>query len=112
MSHPVPKELKGEERLFVIPGINIPVNKKSVIYNGPATLLAFIIGQISGNQLLFLFLLVVLNFVTYPLGNNKVSKKKFDNGFMDNDMLLKKFIKWKLNGGGNSYISHKFGGGS
>ena len=33
MGHPVPKELKGEERLFVIPWLNVPVNKKSIIYN-------------------------------------------------------------------------------
>lgn len=111
MAHPVPKDLKGEERLFVIPGVNAPVNKKSLMYNGPATLLAFILGQIFSNQILFLAFLVILNVLVYPLGNTKRSKKKFDNGFMSNDMYLKKLISWKMKKGGNVYIGHKLEGG-
>ena len=111
MAHLVPKDLKGEERLFVIPGFNAPVNKKSLIYNGPATLLAFVLGQLTNNQIVFLAFLVIFNIIAYPLGNSKISKKKFDNGFMNNDMYLIRLISWKLKGGGNEYVSHKFEGG-
>ncbi|MCQ4924839.1 hypothetical protein NE686_17185 [Tissierella carlieri] len=111
MGHPVPKELKGEERLFVIPGINKPINKKSLMYNGPATLMSYILGQVSGSLTAFVSFLIILNIIAYPLGNSKISRKKFDNGFMDKDMYLKKLITWKLRGGGNVYISHKFEGG-
>ena len=52
MSYPVPRDLKGEERLFVIPQFNIPVYKKSILYNGPATLVALLIGKVIGNQIL------------------------------------------------------------
>lgn len=107
MAHPVPKDLKGEERLFVIPGVNLPVTKKSLIYNGPATLIAVLIGKITGNQIAFLAFLIIFNVIAYPLGNTKVSRKKFDNGYMDNDMYLKKLIIWKIRRGGNVYVSHK-----
>lgn len=107
MAHLVPKDLKGEERLFVIPGLNLPITKKSLLYNGPATLLAFTIGKISGSQIAFLSFLIVLNIIAYPLGNTKVNRNKFDNGYMDNDMYLKRLLIWKLNKGGNIYISHK-----
>lgn len=110
MGHPVPKDLKGEERLFVIPGLNLPVNKKSLIYNGPATLLALILGRLTGNRIVFFSFLAILNVIVYPLGNSKRSKKKFDNGFMDNDMYLKQVLMWNIKGGGNIYISHKFEG--
>lgn len=111
MGHPIPKDLKGEERLFVIPGINIPVYKKSILYNGPATLIAVIIGQVVSNQLVFLTLFVLLNIIAYPLGNGKRGRKKFDNGFMNNDKLLRQLLMWKIKGGGNTYISHKREGG-
>lgn len=107
MGHPIPKELKGEERLFVLPGINLPIYKKSIIYNGPATLIAVAIGQISNNQIVFFAFFILLNVIAYPLGNGKRGRKKFDNGFMNNDKLLKRLLIWKIRGGGNTYISHK-----
>lgn len=107
MSYQVPKDLKGEERLFIIPGINAPFYKKSIIYNGPATLISAIIGKITGNTIMFVSTLIVLNLIAYPLGNFKRSKKHFDNGFMDNDKLIKRRIYWRIKGGGNVYVSHK-----
>lgn len=107
MGHPVPKDLKGEERLFVLPGFNVPVNKKSIFYNGPASLVAVVIGQATGNQIAFITFFVILNIIAYPFGNNKRSKKKFDNGFMNNDKYAKQRIIWWLRGGGSVYISHK-----
>lgn len=107
MAHPVPKDLKGEERLFVLPGLNLPVYKKSIIYNGPASLIAVAIGQVTGNQILFLTLFVILNAVAYPFGNGKRNRRKFDNGFMDNDKYVRQLILWKIRGGGNVYLSHR-----
>jgi hypothetical protein len=107
MAHPIPKDLKGEERLFVIPGINIPIYKKSILYNGPASLIAVLIGQYSQNQIAFLTFFILLNIAAYPFGNGKIRKKKFDNGFMNSDKYVKQRLMWKLKGGGNVYISHK-----
>jgi hypothetical protein len=108
MGHPVPKDLKGEERLFVLPGLNLPINKKSVLYNGPASLIAVAIGQVTGNQIAFLTFFVLLNVIAYPFGNSKRSRKKFDNGFMNNDKYVKQLMLWKIRGGGNVYLSHRF----
>ena len=107
MSDPVPQELKGEERLLVIPGLNLPLYKKSILYNGPASLIAVLIGKVTGNQIAFLTFFILLNIAAYPFGNGKVSRKKFDNGYMNNDKLVKQLILWKIRGGGNVYISHK-----
>lgn len=109
MGYPVPKDLKGEERLFVIPGINVPINKKSILYNGPASLLAVAVGKIANNVIVFLAVFIILNIIAFPFGNTKNSKRKFDNGYMDNDKLFKQKFLWKLRGGGNIYISHKRG---
>lgn len=107
MAHPIPKELRGEERLFTIPWVNIPVNKKSVIYNGPATLFAILIGRITGNITVFMGLGIALNLLVYPLGNSSVRNNKFDNGGMSYDKYLMANIRWKLRGGGNIYVGHK-----
>ncbi|MCK9470647.1 MAG: hypothetical protein M0Q88_02710 [Bacilli bacterium] len=108
MGHLVPKELRGEERLFVIPKIGVPVYKKSLTYNGPATLLAIILGKITGSETIFFGLFIILNILVYPLGVGRISRKTFDNGFMNKDMYYKQLLIWKLKGGGNIYISHKF----
>lgn len=108
MGYPVPKELKGEERLFVIPKINVPITKKSIMYNGPATLIAILIGKVSGNQIIFLSLFIVLNIIAYPFGNKRIAKNKFDNGGMDYDKYIRQRIKWQLHGG-KIYVSYKGG---
>ncbi len=107
MGHPIPKELKGEERLLVIPWLNIPITKKSIIYNGPATLIAILVGKITGSITIFMGLGIALNVIVYPLGNNSIGNNKFDNGGMSYDKYLAGKIKWKMKGGGNIYISHK-----
>lgn len=107
MGHPVPKDLKGEERLFVVPGLNVPLYKRSILYNGPASLIAVAIGQVTNNQLAFIAFFVLLNVVAYPLGNGKRSKRKFDNGFMSNDKYIRQLLFWKMKNGGNVYLSHR-----
>lgn len=107
MAHQVPRELKGEERLFVVPVFNAPFYKKSLIYNGSVTLIAALIGKLSGNPILFIASLLILNVAVYPLGNSKRSKNKFDNGYMNHDKIIKQQILWRIKGGGNVYISHK-----
>lgn len=107
MSHSIPKELKGEERIFVIPGINIPIYKKSILFNGPASLIAVLIGQYSQSQLAFFTFFIVLNLAAYPFGNGRIRKKNFDNGYMNYDKYVKQRILWEFRGGGNIYISHK-----
>lgn len=107
MAHLVPKDLKGEERLFVVPGVNLPITKKSIIYNGPATLMAIIVGKVFGNQILFITIFIILNAIAYPLGNTKRHRKKFDNGYMNNDMYFKKRLSWTFKKGGNIYLSHR-----
>lgn len=107
MGHPIPKELAGEERLFVIPGINVAITKKSIIYNGPATLLAILIGKITGSITLFMGVGIALNVIVYPLGNTTIRNNEFDNGGMSYDKYLAKKVRWTLRGGGNIYIAHK-----
>lgn len=106
MGHPIPKELTGEERLFVIPWLNVPVTKKSIIYNGPATLIAILIGKITGSITAFMGVGIILNVIVYPLGNNTIGNNKFNNGGMSYDKYLIQKIKWELRGGGNIYIGH------
>lgn len=110
MSYPVPKELRGEERLFVIKWLNLPFKRKAIIYNGVATLIAIIIREITGSFIVFLGVALVLNVIAYPIGHSKIANNRFDNGGMDYDKYLKGRIKWHLNNGGNVYISHKIGG--
>lgn len=94
MSHPIPKELKGEERVFTIPMVNLHFNKKGLVYNGIVTLLAVILGKITSFWV-FLFLFVVLNFIAYPLAHLKKSKYSFEGG---NVPLDKYYIrKYKYN---------------
>lgn len=104
MGYPVPKELKGEERLFVIPHINVPFYKRSLIYNGPVTLIVIMINKFLDNLIVGLGLLVIANAVVYPLGHRKISKNKFNNGNMDFDKVMKKKLLLRLRGGGNVYI--------
>ncbi len=107
VSHLVPKELKGEERLFIIPWIGIPVYKKSLAYNGPATLIAVILGKIMNSEIVFFAFFLILNVVVYPLGVGRISRKAFDNGYMKKDMYYKQYLIWTLKGGGDIYTSHK-----
>lgn len=94
MAHSIPKELRGEERYFTLPVVNIHFGKKAVIYNGTVTLLAVLIGKVS-NFVVFLVVFLVLNIIAYPLATAKVSKNKFDGGNVPIDKFMLRKYKYK-----------------
>lgn len=92
MSHPVPKDLKGEERILSIPYMDLYLNKTGIVYNGAVTVLAGILGKLTGNAILFLVSLVLLNIIVYPLAQTTIKKSEFNGGGVRRDKyLLKKF---------------------
>ncbi|MBN1040423.1 hypothetical protein DVW12_17250 [Clostridium botulinum] len=93
MSHPVPKELKGEERLFSIPYVDLHFSKKSTLYCGIATVISGITLKINFN--LFLFMFIGLNLIAYPLGSFKVQKNKFEGGNVSLDTFLIRKLKYQ-----------------
>lgn len=97
MSHPVPKDLKGEERILTIPYMDLYLNKAGMIYNGIATLLAGGILFVAKNVIVFLFCFVALNALVYPLAQSTTKKSDFDGGGVRRDKHLKKIIKYKKN---------------
>lgn len=107
MGYPVPKELRGEETIYYIKSLNLHIYRKHLLYNGPVTLIALAIGKIIDSYPVILGLTIALNALVYPLGNGKISNRKFDNGGMNYDKYLFGLLRWKLRGGGNIYISHK-----
>ncbi|KZL92715.1 hypothetical protein [Clostridium magnum] len=91
MAHPIPKELKGEERILSIPIINVHLNRKGLIYNGAVTLLSVILGKLISFWL-FLALFIILNLIAYPLAHMKTPKTRFEGGNVSLDKyLLRKF---------------------
>ncbi|MBO8160655.1 MAG: hypothetical protein H0Z24_03380 [Thermosipho sp. (in: Bacteria)] len=95
MGHPIPKELRGEERYFSIPVLNIHFNKKGVIYNGIATGIAALIGKVT-NTWVFGTLLVILNLIAYPLAHVKLPRNKFDGGNVGLDIYLYRWVKYNF----------------
>lgn len=104
MGHPIPKELKGEERFFTIPFANIYFNKKGIIYNGGVTGFSAIMGKLTGNGWVFGVLFVILNLIAYPLAHMKMPKRKFDGGNVGLDVYAYRMIKYKFFTKGNLYI--------
>lgn len=91
MAHPIPKELKGEERILSIPIINVHLNRKGLIYNGAVTLLSVVLGKLISFWL-FLALFIILNLIAYPLAHMKTPKTRFEGGNVSLDKyLLRKF---------------------
>jgi len=95
VAHPVPKDLKGEERFLTIPYTDLYLNKTGAIYNGSATLLAGIIGKLTNNAIVFLALLVLLNIAVYPLAQTTIKKSLFDGGGVRRDKFLMKQYSYK-----------------
>ncbi len=92
MAHQIPKELKGEERLFSIPKFNIHFSTKGVIYNGLVTTVAVIAGKLTGSMVIA-GTLFLLNFIAYPLAHKRVGRNKFEGGYMKYDKyFLKKYL--------------------
>ncbi|NBI07600.1 hypothetical protein [Senegalia massiliensis] len=96
MAHLTPQELKGEERFFSIPAINLHFNKKGAFYNGGVTAFAAIIGKLT-NLWVFLGLFLILNIIAYPLAHIPIPKKKFEGGGVGLDIYLLRKYKYKRN---------------
>jgi len=95
MSHPVPKDLKDEERVITIPYMDLYLNKTGMIYNGAATILAGLLGKLIGNVIVFLVLFLILNILAYPLAQSTIKKSEFDGGGVRRDKFLKKKVTYK-----------------
>lgn len=92
MSHPVPKDLKGEERILSIPYMDLYLNKTGIVYNGAVTVFSGILAKLTGNAIVFLVSLILLNILVYPLAQTTIKKSIFDGGGVRRDKyLLKKF---------------------
>lgn len=94
MAHPIPRELKGEERIFTIPLINLHFNKKGVAYNGAATLIAAVMLKLF-NFWVFLVFFLVLNIIAYPLAHMKTPKNRFEGGNVSLDKYFLRKYKYK-----------------
>ncbi|UYZ38945.1 hypothetical protein OD350_29090 (plasmid) [Clostridium beijerinckii] len=92
MSHPIPQELTGEERLFSIPYLNLHFSKKATTYCLVATVAAGLALKI--NFYLFAFLFIVLNSIAYPVGTMRISKNKFEGGNVPMDIYLYRKFKY------------------
>lgn len=92
MSHPVPRALKGEERVLSIPVMDLYLNQTGIIYNGAATIISGVLGKITGNAIIFVVSLFLLNVLAYPLAQTTIKKNIFDGGGVRRDkFLLRKF---------------------
>ena len=97
MSHPVPKDLKGEERILSIPFMDLYLNKTGIVYNGAVTIFSGVLGKLTGNAILFLLSLVLLNIIAYPLAQTTIKKSEFDGGGVRRDKYLLKRINYRKN---------------
>jgi hypothetical protein len=94
IAHHVPQRLKGEERYFSIPFINLHFNKKGVFYNGGVTAVSAIIGKMT-NTWVFLFLFLVTNIIAYPLAHATMPKRKLEGGGVPLDVYVARMLKYK-----------------
>lgn len=99
MAHPVPKELKGQERIARIPYINVYLNKKGAIYCGLASFIAAVLGKMFG-IVTCIILFILLNGIAYPAAQMKTSKGKFEGGNIEFDKYFirkARYEKFKRN---------------
>lgn len=102
MAHPIPK-LKGEERLFSIPYIDLHFNKKASLYCLISTVVAGLTVKV--NIYLFLVLFVILNGISYTLASFTIAKDKFEGGNVPFDVFILRKLKYKKNK--NIYIRRR-----
>lgn len=95
MSHPIPKELKGEERIFSIPYLDLHFNKKAAFYCFIATAIAGLFSSI--NSILALVLFLIFNSVAYSIGTFRISKKKFECGNVPYDVYIWRKLMYMKN---------------
>lgn len=103
MGHPIPKDLKGEERLFSIPYLDIHFNKKATAYCLVATVISGIFLRI--NFYIFMFLFITLNVTAYVLATLTIAQNKFEGGNVSYDVYLWRKFKYKRNK--NVYIRRR-----
>lgn len=97
MGHPIPKDLKGEERVLSIEFLDLHLNKAGIIYNGIATLFSAALLYFSQNVILFFIVFIITNIVAYPLAQTKTNRSEFDGGNVRRDIHLKRKRKYKKN---------------
>lgn len=97
MAHPIPKDLKGEERILSISWLDLHLNKTGMIYNGIATLLSAVILKISSNVIVFFIFFLLLNAAAYPLAQTTTNRTEFNGGNVRRDIFLKRKFKYKKN---------------
>lgn len=98
MAHPVPKDLTGEERVLTLPYLDLYLNKRGIVYNGLASLIAIIIFKLSNdNLILFVILFIILNAIVYPLAHMKTAANNFEGGNVRLDIYLFRKFKYKKN---------------
>ncbi|MVX63769.1 hypothetical protein GKZ28_08680 [Clostridium chromiireducens] len=95
MSHPIPRELTGEERIFSIPYLNLHFSKKATVYCLVASVISGLTLKI--NFYLFLSLFLILNSIAYPISTMRVSKNKFEGGNVPMDIYLFRKFKYSRN---------------
>ena len=93
MSHPILKELKGEERIISIPSLNLHFSKKATLYCLISTVISGL--TLSINFYVFFVLFVILNCIAYPIATFEISPKKFEGGNVPVDVYLLRKIKYK-----------------
>lgn len=96
MSHPIPKDLKEDKRLFDLPWFDLFFTTRGLIYALSVSILAYLFYLITKSAILFLVLLLILNLVVYPLGQLKEAKDNFDGGNINKDILLYRKFKYKF----------------
>jgi len=94
MAHHIPQKLKGEERYFSIPVINLHFNKKGILYNGGVTTISALVGKMT-NMWIFLAMFLVLNIIAYPLAHVTVPKRRFEGGGVSLDTYVTRLLKYK-----------------
>jgi len=97
MSHPVPNNFKGEERIFSIPYLNVHISKKGVVYNGIASLVAVAVFKATGGYIAFAVTFLMLNIAVYPFGHSRTNSRRFDGGNVPRDVYIYRKFLYKFN---------------
>lgn len=95
MGHPIPKELKDEERIFSIPYLDLHFSKKATLYCLIATVISGFTIYI--NLYVFLALFIILNLLAYSLASFRVARNSFEGGNVYFDRYLIRMYKYRKN---------------